>query len=103
MAHETGAAAASGIAGLDDVIRGGFPRDRLADNVVLFRYFEAQGWVRRARSVIKKRNGYHERTIRELDMDRKGIAIGEPFEDFQGILAGIPSYVGRKNQLMDKA
>ena len=45
----------------------------LADNVVLFRYFEAAGWVRRAISVVKKRNGFHERTIRELDLSERGI------------------------------
>ena len=51
----------------------------LADNVVLFRYFEAGGSVRRAISVVKKRNGYHEKTIRELDLNESGIVIGEPF------------------------
>ena len=49
----------------------------LADNVILFRYFEAAGCIRRAISVVKKRNGYHERTIRELDMDERGLLIGE--------------------------
>ena len=49
----------------------------LADNVILFRYFEAGGSVRRAISVVKKRNGRHERTIREIDMDEGGVQIGE--------------------------
>jgi circadian clock protein KaiC len=74
----------------------------LADNVVLFRYFEASGWVRRALSVVKKRNGHHERTIRELDMDENGIKIGEPLSEFHGILTGVPSYIGRDGSLMGK-
>jgi circadian clock protein KaiC len=74
----------------------------LADNVLLFRFFEAAGWVRRALSVVKKRNGHHERTIRELDMDANGIKIGEPLSDFHGILTGVPSYVGRDGSLMGK-
>jgi circadian clock protein KaiC len=75
----------------------------LADNVLLFRYFEAAGWVRRAVSVVKKRNGFHERTIRELDMNNDGLAIGEPLETFQGILTGVPTYVGQPGQLMEKS
>ena len=50
--------------------------------------------MRRAISVVKKRNGYHERTIRELDMSERGIVIGEPLEEFHGILTGVPTYVG---------
>jgi circadian clock protein KaiC len=74
----------------------------LADNVLLFRYFEAAGWVRRALSVVKKRNGHHERTIRELDLDASGVQIGEPLSDFHGILTGVPSYVGNNGNLMGK-
>ena len=70
----------------------------LADNVILFRYFEAKGFVRRAISVVKKRNGYHERTIRELDVNERGIVIGEPLTEFHGILTGVPTYVGRAGQ-----
>jgi circadian clock protein KaiC len=73
----------------------------LADNVVLFRFFEAGGWVRRAISVVKKRTGYHERTIREIDLNESGIAIGEPLEGFQGVLTGVPTFVGRSGQLLD--
>jgi circadian clock protein KaiC len=72
----------------------------LADNVILFRYFEAGGCVRRAISVVKKRNGYHERSIRELDMNERGILIGEPLADFHGILTGTPSYVGKAEPLI---
>ncbi|MCB8821131.1 ATPase domain-containing protein [Microvirga rosea] len=65
----------------------------LADTVVLLRYFEAFGQVRRAISIIKKRFGTHENTIREIRIDSKGIAIGEPLEGFQGILRGTPVLV----------
>jgi len=68
----------------------------LADNVILFRYFEAAGNVRRAISVVKKRNGAHERTIREMEMGSSGVLIGEPLTDFHGILTGVPTYVGEK-------
>jgi len=74
----------------------------LADNVILFRYFEADGRVRRAISVVKKRNGHHERTIRELDMNQNGVLIGEPLVDFQGILTGIPTYVGANRSLLER-
>ena len=74
----------------------------LADNVILFRYFEAKGLVRRAISVVKKRNGHHERTIRELDVNERGIVIGEPLTEFQGILTGVPTYVGEPGKLMGK-
>ena len=66
----------------------------LADNVILFRFFEASGSVRRAISVVKKRNGQHERTIRELEMNRGGVVVGDPLTEFHGILNGIPTYVG---------
>jgi circadian clock protein KaiC len=74
----------------------------LADNVVLFRYFEASGCVRRALSVVKKRNGFHERTIREIDIEERGIVLGPPLEGFQGVLTGVPTYVGKTAKLMDK-
>jgi circadian clock protein KaiC len=67
----------------------------LADNVILFRYFEARGEVRQAISVLKKRSGKHERSIHELTMGERGIRIGEPLEDFQGVLSGTPSYRAR--------
>lgn len=74
----------------------------LADNVVLFRYFEAGGTVRRAVSVVKKRNGRHERSIREIDMEERGVQIGEPLVDFHGILTGTPAYVGMDGTLLRK-
>jgi circadian clock protein KaiC len=65
----------------------------LADTVILLRYFEAFGEVRQALSVIKKRTGVHERTIRELRLDR-GLHVGEPVRDFHGVLTGVPQAVG---------
>src|SRR3569833_2995353 len=72
----------------------------LADNVILFRYFEAAGSVPRAISIVKKRNGAHERTIRELDMNATGLVIGDPLSEFHGILTGTPQYVGKSRPLM---
>ena len=60
----------------------------LADAVIALRYFEAGGEVRQAISVIKKRSGAHERTIRELRIDKGGIRVGEPLRGFEGVLAG---------------
>jgi circadian clock protein KaiC len=62
----------------------------LADTVVLLRYFESRGEVRQAVSVLKKRTGEHERTIRELRIDSKGLHIGEPLRHFHGVLTGVP-------------
>ena len=66
----------------------------LADTVILLRYFEALGTVRRAMSIIKKRTGAHELTIREYRIDSRGLTIGEPLDGFQGILRGVPIYIG---------
>lgn len=65
----------------------------LADTVVLLRYFESLGEVRRAISVVKKRAGAHETTIREYRIDRDGISLGAPLTQFQGILRGVPTIV----------
>lgn len=62
----------------------------LADSVILFRYFEAHGEVKQAISVLKKRSGYHEKTIREFKMNSNGITVGEPLTDCRGILSGTP-------------
>jgi circadian clock protein KaiC len=62
----------------------------LADAVVLFRYFEAEGEVRQALSMVKKRSGPHERTIREIIMSYEGVSIGEPLHQFKGVLTGVP-------------
>ena len=62
----------------------------LADTVVLLRYFESRGEVRQAISVLKKRTGTHERTIRELRITSDGLHIGEPLRNFRGVLTGVP-------------
>ena len=62
----------------------------LADSVVLMRYFEAEGEVRQAISVVKKRGGEHERSIREFKMAGGRISVGEPLRDYRGVLSGIP-------------
>lgn len=67
----------------------------LADSVLLFRYFEFAGEIRQALSVLKKRSGAHERTIRELRFSSEGIWVGEPLRDFEGVLTGVPSFSGR--------
>jgi circadian clock protein KaiC len=66
----------------------------LADNVIMFRYFEARGRVRRAISVFKKRSGEHEDTIREMRLGPQGLVIGEPLDGFQGVLTGVPTFIG---------
>jgi circadian clock protein KaiC len=73
----------------------------LADTVLLLRYFEAGGRVRQALSVLKKRSGAHERTIREFQFGEDGIAIGEPLNQFHGVLTGVPTYVGEAGALME--
>lgn len=73
----------------------------LADTVVSLRYFEAGGAVKKAISVIKKRSGQHEETIREFALETgKGIRIGEPLKDFQGVLSGAPLFRGGEQQIM---
>lgn len=62
----------------------------LVDSIVLFRFFELAGEVRKAISVTKKRGGGHERTIRELTIDLKGVQVGEALQGFQGVLTGVP-------------
>lgn len=62
----------------------------IADSVVLFRYFESAGQVKQAISVMKKRSGPHERTIRELFFDQRGVHVGPTLENFEGVLTGVP-------------
>jgi circadian clock protein KaiC len=73
----------------------------LADTVILLRYFEAVGRVRRAISIVKKRAGSHEDTIREFRIGDRGITIGPPLDEFQGVLRGVPVYMGKGNPLME--
>jgi circadian clock protein KaiC len=71
----------------------------LADSVIILRYFEAMGRVRRAISIIKKRSGPHEDTIREFKIDGRGITLGQPLDQFQGVLRGVPTYLGGPTSL----
>jgi circadian clock protein KaiC len=68
----------------------------LADTVVILRYFEERGGVKQALSVIKKRSGTHERTIREMKISKNGIEVGQPLINLQGVLTGVPSFVEDK-------
>jgi circadian clock protein KaiC len=70
----------------------------LADTVILLRYFEAMGRVRRAISVVKKRTGSHEDTIREFRIDNRGITVGEPLTNFHGVLRGVPMVVEERGR-----
>ena len=67
----------------------------LADTVILLRYFEAMGKVHRAMSVIKKRSGAHETSIREFRIGDRGLSVGEPLEQFHGVLRGVPTFSGQ--------
>jgi len=71
----------------------------LSDTVLLIRYFEAFGQIRRAISVVKKRSGPHEIAVREMRIDKGGVTIGEPIRDFQGVLSGVPQFTGDAGQL----
>lgn len=73
----------------------------MADTVIMFRYFEAGGRIRKAISVIKNRSGAHEDSIRELRIDAEGLRLSEPLKDFSGILTGTPQYVGESGPLLD--
>jgi circadian clock protein KaiC len=72
----------------------------LADSIVLLRFFEAEGEVRKAISVVKKRTGIHERSIRELKLGPDRIQVGEPLKQFQGVLTGVPQYLGATKPLL---
>jgi circadian clock protein KaiC len=72
----------------------------LADAVLLLRYFEDRGEVRQAISVIKKRGGAHERSIREFRMHTGRIHVGEPLKDFRGVLMGIPTFESQTEVLV---
>jgi circadian clock protein KaiC len=71
----------------------------LADTVIVMRYFETGGRVRQAISVMKKRSGAHEHSVREFRLG-PGVQVGEPLYDFQGVLAGVPTYVGGEGTLL---
>ena len=64
----------------------------LADAVILMRFFEMRGQIRQAVSIIKKRGGRHERTIREFKLQDGHIHVGEALTEFRGVLTGVPTY-----------
>ena len=73
----------------------------IADAVILLRFFEAGGRIRKAISIIKNRGGMHEDAIRELRIDRTGVRVGEPLAEFRGVLTGTPEYTGSAMPLME--
>lgn len=73
----------------------------LADTVVIMRFFEASGEVRKAVSVIKKRYGQHEKTIREIKMGPQGLRVGPPLREFQGVLKGVPTFFGASHEMIE--
>jgi len=76
----------------------------LSDSVIGLRYFEAYGEVKQAIAMFKKRSGHHERTLREFKLrPGKGISIGEPLREFQGVLTGLPVFHGSENQIIKVA
>ena len=75
----------------------------LADSIIMMRYFEAEGEVRQALSVVKKRGGDHERTIREFRLGgASGLHIGEPLREFHGVLTGVPQFRGKNTELLKR-
>jgi circadian clock protein KaiC len=74
----------------------------IADAVLLLRFFETAGRVRKAISVLKNRGGEHERTIREFRIDHSGVRIGAPLTAFRGLLTGNPTYTGEAGSLLQE-
>ncbi|HEY3013152.1 MAG TPA: ATPase domain-containing protein [Gemmatimonadales bacterium] len=72
----------------------------IADALIVLRFFEAAGEVRKAISVLKKRSGHHEQTIREFQITDKGVRVGQPLHTFQGVLTGVPTYIGQSQPLL---
>lgn len=80
---------------------GGLNVSYVADAVMLLRFFEYEGRIRKAISIIKNRSGAHEDNIRELRIDSKGLRIGTVLDEFKGVLTGIPEYLGTQDQLLE--
>jgi len=72
----------------------------LSDSVVLLRFFEADGRIRRAVSVLKKRTGAHEDAIREFGIDGQGLRVGGTLREFRGVLTGVPVFEGERTSLL---
>ncbi len=73
----------------------------VADTVMLTRYFEAEGRIRKAISIIKNRGGGHEDSIRELRIDKQGVRLSAPLVEFRGVMTGTPEYVGSREPLIE--
>ena len=89
-----------GLHGVMGDIRSDVDLSYLSDTVVQLRYFEAEGEVRQAISVIKTRTARHERTIREFQIGSNGLHVGDPLRQFQGVLTGVPTFSGDGKTLM---
>jgi circadian clock protein KaiC len=88
--------------GLVGQMQSGVDLTYLADTVVILRYFEAQGAVKQAISVIKKRSGNHERTIREFRVGGGGVEVGAPLSNMRGVLTGVPTFDIKTEELLPK-
>jgi len=73
----------------------------LSDAVLLLRFFEAFGELKRAISVVKKRTGGHEAAIREYRIDETGLRVGGPLRNFSGVMTGVPTFVGGEGELLE--
>ncbi|MBO9621653.1 MAG: AAA family ATPase [Sphingomonas sp.] len=74
----------------------------LSDAVIMLRFFEAGGKLRRALSVLKKRTGQHEETIREYRISSRGVSVGHALTEFQGVLTGVPTFTGAEADLLEE-
>ncbi len=74
----------------------------MADTVIVLRYFEAEGRIRKCISVLKKRHGSHDTAIKEIDFDRTGLRVGEPLSQFSGVMTGVPRYTGASETLLGR-
>lgn len=74
----------------------------LIDTILLLRFFEVEGEVHKAISVVKKRHGSHEPTIRECHLGDQGLRVGQPLRDFHGVLSGIPTFIGKERELIEQ-
>jgi circadian clock protein KaiC len=72
----------------------------LADAVMMLRFFEAHGDVKKAISVIKKRTGGHQTSIREFSFSETGLRVGPPLKEFQGVVTGTPTFHGKMERIL---
>ena len=86
--------------GLIGDMRSGADLSYLADSILLMRFFEAAGEMRKAISVVKTRTADHERSIREFQVGPRGVRVGAPLSDFQGVLTGMPAWRGDLGRLL---